>query len=172
MFKNIIAVVDLSSVQQALIEQAVDFAMQYGARLHLAAVRAVPIHWEVSLMDPMLGIVGESDAEAERRLHRATQEAEQLGAFPHSHLLEGVVDEQIVRLAKQIGADLIVISHEDRSLVRRLFDAGAEQKLVRAAPCSVMVVRREVRRLSIRYGTAECGDQPGHGMRKPGSNHP
>ena len=49
------------------------------------------------------------------------------------------VAEQIVASAQQVHADLIVIGHRRRSLVRRLAEASVAKRVIDRARCSVLV---------------------------------
>lgn len=54
----------------------------------------------------------------------------------------------IIRAAKRARADVIVMGWRGRGAVRRLLAGSVSRDVVRAAPCSVLVVRRAVRNVS------------------------
>jgi len=68
---------------------------------------------------------------------RAT--AAQVQVFVHARI--GKAAEEILRLAAEVGADLIFIGSHDKSSVHRLLLGSVSERVVRAARCPVMVVR-------------------------------
>lgn len=51
--------------------------------------------------------------------------------------------EQILRLAADTGADLIVVGHRGRSPIREWLFGSTSRRIISYAPCSVLVVRRK-----------------------------
>lgn len=56
--------------------------------------------------------------------------------------------EAILRAAKRARADVIVMGWRGHGTVRRLLSGSVSRDIVRAAPCSVLVVRRAVRNVA------------------------
>jgi len=65
------------------------------------------------------------------------------GAVQEAHLRRGRKDQEIVRLAEEIGAGLIVLGSRGRGGVRRALMGSVSDSVVRHAHCPVMVVRKE-----------------------------
>jgi nucleotide-binding universal stress UspA family protein len=59
--------------------------------------------------------------------------------LPHE-VISGVIHTAIVKFAKKIDADLIVMSSHGRSGVKRLLAGSATENVVRTARCPVLVV--------------------------------
>jgi nucleotide-binding universal stress UspA family protein len=57
-----------------------------------------------------------------------------------AHLRRGRKDQEIVRLAEEIGAGLIVIGSRGRGGVRRALMGSVSDSVVRHAHCPVLVV--------------------------------
>ena len=57
------------------------------------------------------------------------------------HVSFGRPDREIVLLAGDLGADLIVLGTHGRSRVERVFLGSVAERVLRAAPCAVLVVR-------------------------------
>ncbi|NMM92013.1 hypothetical protein B2J88_48460 [Rhodococcus sp. SRB_17] len=55
------------------------------------------------------------------------------------HLAEGVPAEQIVLQAQEIGADIVVLGHHQRSTLAQRFVGSVEQEVISHAPCAVML---------------------------------
>ncbi len=68
-----------------------------------------------------------------------------LGRCVHASYLAGDPAEQIVRFARKTGFDLLVVGTHGRTGVQRLVLGSVAERIVRQAPCPVLVVRpREV----------------------------
>jgi nucleotide-binding universal stress UspA family protein len=76
------------------------------------------------------------DAEA-KKVHSAG------GTVAEEHLVEGRVAPEIVALAEEIGAGLIVLGSRGRGGIRRALMGSVSDSVVRHAHCPVMVVRLE-----------------------------
>jgi nucleotide-binding universal stress UspA family protein len=71
--------------------------------------------------------------------HRSTAGDKRLIAM---HFRAGRADRAIVELAREIGSDVIVVAAPEATALQRIFFGGTvADRLVRAAPCPVMLVR-------------------------------
>ncbi len=59
-----------------------------------------------------------------------------------SHLPVGDPNSEVIRLAEELRADMLVVGTHDHMGFERLLLGSIAESLVRKAPCSVMVVRR------------------------------
>ncbi len=79
------------------------------------------------------------------------------GTVAAAYLRMGAVDLEIVGLAKELEADLIVMGSRGRRGIRRAIEGSVSDAVIRYAPCPVLVVRS--------YQSAEVResvtDQPG-----------
>ena len=82
--------------------------------------------------------------EAQRLLEAQVQQIEaDGGAVAQAHLRVGRPDEEIVALAEEIGAGLIVMGSRGLGGIRRLLMGSVSVSVVRHAHCPVLVVRAE-----------------------------
>lgn len=104
----------------------VAIAREHGDHQERAAVR--------TSLDRAAAIVAESTAEALR------------GRWPdvRVNVIKGLAGDAIVKRAKAVGADVIVLGWRGHGAVRRLMAGSVSRAVVRHAPCSVLVVRRAV----------------------------
>lgn len=79
--------------------------------------------------------------ELERVRHVCQPVAADLARNMRCHVIVGRVDQELVRFACDCGADLLVIGARDRSAIERLVSGSTSSKIMRAAPCSVVVAR-------------------------------
>jgi nucleotide-binding universal stress UspA family protein len=74
------------------------------------------------------------------------------GAQAQAHLLEGEAPQEIVGLAEEIGAGLIVVGSRGRGGIRRALMGSVSDSVVRHAHCPVMVVRGDEREANVLPG--------------------
>lgn len=85
----------------------------------------------------------ELDEDARRLLDTHVKQIEARGStVSQAHLRVGRPDEQIVALAEEIGAGLIVMGSRGLGGLRRLLMGSVSDSVVRHAHCPVLVVRR------------------------------
>jgi len=63
------------------------------------------------------------------------------GTVAETHLRMGEVDLEIVALAKKLGVDLIVMGCRGQQGIRRAIEGSISDRVIRCAPCPVLVVR-------------------------------
>ena len=122
---------------------AADVAERTGSELHVVHVGEVrpvyPPAWH--------GYVAryeEHQEEAQRLLEEQVQQVKAVGAkVAESHLGMGRPDEEIVVLAQEIGAGLIVTGSRGQGGIRRALMGSVSDSVVRHAHCPVLVVRPE-----------------------------
>lgn len=141
MYKNIMLTVDLneeSSWRKAL-PAAVEYCRGFGATLHVMTVvpdfgmTVVATYFPEGYEEKML-------AEATRKLEAFTA-ANVPDAVPVKHVVgHGTVYQEILRAAKEIDADLIVMGSHRPELMDYLLGPNAA-RVVRHADRSVLVVR-------------------------------
>ena len=135
---------------------AADLADKTGSELHLVHVFDItpwyPTYPEgfglggVEVEDPELQEVLQRTSEQRARelLDAEVEKLRSLGVTPaQAHLVEGGVAQEIVGLAEEIGAGLIVIGSRGRGGIRRALMGSVSDSVVRHAHCPVMVIRPE-----------------------------
>ena len=126
--------------------RAVDLADTTDSELHMVHVGVVPI-----FLKSYPGTLG-----YERRLYEQIEEASREllrkqswrlkavgGTVAGAHLRMGAVDLELVTLAEELGADLIVMGSRGLGKVRRALMGNVSDSVVRHAHCPVLVVRPE-----------------------------
>jgi len=138
--KRILAAHDGSKEADDAFATALDLAALSGARLQVVSVATPP--------EPPTRV------ETEAALDAATQHYEEVfeglrrrarerGVDLESRVLVGHAAEQILRLAAETGADLIVVGHRGRSSIREWIFGSTSRRVVSYASCSVLVVRQK-----------------------------
>ena len=128
-FRSILVPVDGSALAEAAIPCALAIAERAGSRVHFAMV------------------YGDSFPPAPMRLDQiyldelAQRLTERLGYLPSCELLEGPVAPTLVKHARKIGADLIVLTTHGRGGLERAWLGSVTDQLVRSSGIPVLVVR-------------------------------
>ena len=134
---------DFSPLAKAALPHAVGLASAAGAELvllhvlpSLAAYTAPELAGALSV-----SLQRQSRVAAQRQLHRLETQVKGPNFRTHTVLTEGVPFDQIVRAAKRLRCDLIVLATHGRTgLVHAIMGSVAENVL-RRAPCPVLTAR-------------------------------
>lgn len=139
MFAKILHANDGSSQAFQALDVALAIAKQNGSELHMVSVA------EIDYLPEFIEEVREDSGIAARRFHSTIQRArilaEQNGLKLQAHVLTGHPVRDIVRLAGELGADIIVIGATGHSaLYERLIGSRAD-RIIQLAHCPVLVVK-------------------------------
>lgn len=140
MYKNILVAIDLSeeSSWRKALPVAVELVKAFGAQLHVTTVvRDIEAIWKTQYF-PMGYEMMIKDAE--RRLAMLVYENVPHELRPQSTVGHGGIYAEILRIARELGADLIVMASHRPEMKDYLIGANAA-KVVRHAACSVLFVR-------------------------------
>jgi universal stress protein A len=136
---NILVPTDFSADAAYALQQALVLAAREHAHVLLLHVLSRPeIMWPEVVWPMRAHLVHEVQDEAEQRL-QAVAAAQ---PFPIATLvLWGNPATEICRMAQGYGTDLIVMSTHGRTGLAHLFMGSIAERVVRSAPCSVLIVR-------------------------------
>jgi nucleotide-binding universal stress UspA family protein len=142
--KKILVPVDFSANSREAMRVAIRIANESGAELVLAHawyIPAVAFGTEPYELSPM--VIERVADDARRELDRALADAKQLGAArAGSVLVNGVPWSMLTEIAEDDPAfDRIVMGTHGRTGIKRFLLGSVAEKVVRHAPCSVLVVR-------------------------------
>lgn len=138
-YRRILLVVDLSEDSALIGRRAQAIAKASGAHIDLLhVVEFVPVEPMGETLMPAVQIEDDLMDRARERL--ATLAAE-LGVAPESTRIEtGNVKTEIVRIARELGTDLIVLGSRERHGLSILVNL-TEDTILHAAPCDLLAVR-------------------------------
>jgi nucleotide-binding universal stress UspA family protein len=140
--RRILVAHDFSPVNAPLLAAAREWARAFGGhvRLHFVIEETAGLYSYASHMHGTFKeYLAKVQTEAERRFRKMIQE-EWKGINAEGVVTVGSTEEEIIRAAKEYQADLMAIGTHSRARLDRLL-GGVAQKLVRKAPCPVLVVR-------------------------------
>lgn len=144
---KILVATDGSAQAELATRKAVDLAGKIGAELHVVHVGELAAMYHPE----MRGYAYRHEASEKEARELLGEESERLrsaGAdLAGSHLRMGRADVEIVELAEELGADVIVVGSRGLGGFRRALLGSVSDSVVHHAPCPVLVVReREARR--------------------------
>jgi nucleotide-binding universal stress UspA family protein len=144
--RTILYATDFSAASRPAFRAAVDLARRRRARLRLLHVVTPPV---AVLEDTFLSarswrrLEAETLRAARRRLVPLLARARQRGVAASASVARAVVPfEEIVRTARRVGADVIVVGTHGRTGLLRLALGSVAERVVALAPCPVLTVRR------------------------------
>jgi universal stress protein A len=138
--KKILVPIDFSDCSKTALQYAVPFARQFGAELiALHVIERYPAVSDTPTVDFHLFETTAAKA-MERELVKLTEELG-LDLVSRSISRIGVPHFTITSVAREVGADLIVLSTHGRTGLGHLFLGSTAEQVVRYAKCPVLVVR-------------------------------
>jgi universal stress protein A len=141
--KVTVVAIDFSAVGRRALHWALEHVAQVGGSLH--AVHVVDRHWRATDLKTDAGAIARELGDVERV---ATDELRALvgehhGRVPaiHEHVAMGKPADEIVRVARELGAQTIVIGSHGHDSIAHLLVGSVAERVVRTAPCTVVVVK-------------------------------
>jgi nucleotide-binding universal stress UspA family protein len=140
--QNILVPIDFSDVSKDMLEQAAALARAFPASLTLVHVAAPdpdfvgydvgPKHVREYRADELRG--------EHRELQAAAEALREQGIEARALLIQGPTVEMVLKEAKKLAADAIVIGSHGHGAVHRLLLGSVSEGVLRGAECPVLVV--------------------------------
>lgn len=138
-FKKIVVATDGTDFVNKAIDSALDIAELTGGTIHAVYVTDVA---SVTPTSPEWTLVAENmKSESEKALAYVKANAAERNVSCETVALEGSPANEIIRYAKEIDADLIVVGATGKKAVERFLLGSVSEKIVRNATVPVLVVR-------------------------------
>ena len=143
-FKVIVVPTDFSDYSMRALPYAVDLAAKYNARLKVVFVN------EPSLQVSDVAWVGVDERavnsdhvrEARRHLEKLVLEQVPTDVPTDAEILTGNAVEEVIRYARDVNADLIIMATHGRSGVSHMLMGSTAEHVVRKAPCPVLTLKQ------------------------------
>lgn len=140
--KTILVPTDLGEGAEEALDYACELASKLGATIHVLNVIGIP-----AMGVPELGVAITSSVidsvitENQAALDKLVAARCKHATFGQALLRTGDARDIINQTAKEIGADLIVMSTHGRRGLSRMLIGSVAESVVRTAPCPVLAVR-------------------------------
>jgi nucleotide-binding universal stress UspA family protein len=139
MFSKVLVANDGSPGGRRALEAAIELAKRISAQLHMVMVEELP------LFPASIDEIEEEKDEANHRfapvIDWAQAQAKAAGVTIQLHLVPGHAAEAIVALIREHRFDLLVVGFMGHSALYERIIGGTTDRLVRLAPCAVLVVK-------------------------------
>ena len=144
-WNRICCAVDFAEPSRLALVEAADAAKRSGGELTVVHAFSPP-YAALAAMDaiPPAGasVIEELRANLAGQLEALRAEAERItGAPVRARLLEGDPGHEVPRFARETGQELLVVATHGRKGFKRMMLGSVAERIVREAPCSVLVVR-------------------------------
>jgi nucleotide-binding universal stress UspA family protein len=147
-YKRILCPVDFSEFSNAAVEDAAGLAKVTGAELTLLHAYQNPAY-----VLPMQGYVGLGNdfltklrQQLEDEVQAQARGLRDQGISVRTEVIEGVPYKAIIDHAKENNADLIVMGTHGRTGLAHALTGSVAERVVRLAPCPVLVTRRSTKK--------------------------
>jgi nucleotide-binding universal stress UspA family protein len=139
--EKILVPIDGSEPSMRAAEFALKLAKHFGSEIVAIYVIDRVILEEISKIYERHEIEKEIERKAERCLKYIVKSAEREGLKASSILVEGQPHDQIVRHAKLLAADIIVMRSTGRRGINRILLGSVAERVIEYAPCPILVIR-------------------------------
>ncbi len=152
MFKRILAAVDRTELAEEVLETAIAISKRFDSDVHvvhavhegvLAGLLKSDDEDDGTVMGPYGPVETAEADDAESVVRRMREHAEMHGTEITVHMPEGSPGEEIVRVAEEVHADLIVLGAHEKSLVRRLLVGSVSGYVIENGSVSTLIVKPE-----------------------------
>lgn len=141
MFQRILVAIDGSKSSERALDTAMDMAAVWGSGLDLVYVIETGLFSSLPLDNTWEVIYGILRNEGERALSSAKEKADAKGLRVTTHIREGHAGSEILKTAKKVNADLIVVGSHGKSQVDRLLLGSVSSYVVKYSSVTTLVVR-------------------------------
>jgi len=142
--RELVVAVDFSAHAAQAVEAAIELARRYDASLHVVHAYHMPVLVgmpdEVALPPDFWTGVKEA---ASKRLDQVVAEVRSAGVRVTPHLREANPSDAILDVARETGADLIVMGTRGLTGLKHVLLGSVAERTLRLAPCSVLTVKHE-----------------------------
>jgi len=140
----VVIAVDFSATSRYALHWAFDYALHVASVIH--TVHVIDRRWSPGdLLADAASIQRElagAEATALAELRMLTEDARARLGNVHEHVAVGKPADELLRVAAQLGADLLVVGSHGHDPIAHLFVGSNAERIVRNATCPVVVIRQ------------------------------
>lgn len=141
---RILLALDSSASAKAALDRIVTMASHSPLDITITRVLALSRFYRADILEKMTDSWEKQKEAAQEQLESAAAVLRKAGANVSLELIEGShVSEDLLSIAGQIGANLIVVGHKGHTRLEHCFLGSVARRMVCHAPCSVWVHREE-----------------------------
>lgn len=141
--RHLLVAHDFSETSDAALDYALGLAQKLGARVTVVHAYEIPSHGAPEVLILATDWIKQFEVVAREALEKVITGIRARGFEAEAALRKGAAWREINAEAAERKADLIVIGSQGRSGLARVLLGSVADKVVRTAPCPVLVVHRE-----------------------------
>jgi nucleotide-binding universal stress UspA family protein len=142
MFRKVLVAIDGSSQSLRALTTAIDEAKVWNAEVHAAYVIEIGLFSSLPVDNTWEVMYSLLDKEGKEILDGAVAAGAEAGVPFTTHLRQGHAGQELLNLAEEVGADLIVVGSLGKSGIERLLLGSVSSFVVTNSPVTTMVVRK------------------------------
>jgi nucleotide-binding universal stress UspA family protein len=142
MFRKVLVAIDGSSQSLRALTTAIDEAKVWSAEVHAAYVIEIGLFSSLPVDNTWEVMYSLLDKEGKEILDGAIAAGAEAGVPFTTHLRQGHAGQELLNLAEEVGADLIVVGSLGKSGIERLLLGSVSSFVVMNSPVTTMVVRK------------------------------
>jgi len=139
MYRKILLAYDGTETGRVALRQGADLAKSCNAEVFLLAVVDLPTGMLMAESAAPSGLPETQRQDLQRILDEGVERLKARELQVESRLEFGVPAERITQVAEEIGADLIVVGHRERTPLARWWRGSTGSTVLNQAPCSILV---------------------------------
>ena len=139
LIKKVLTLTDGSELSRFALHYAVEIAQQFEAELYLLTV----IDKIPSYIDAVISreVMEKMEQALRDEMVNCSGFCETSGVKCQSEIKYGIPYEEIIKYAREIDADIIVMTTHGRSALAHILLGSVAEKVVRHAPCPVLTIK-------------------------------
>lgn len=139
MYTTVLLAYNGSRSGQEAARQGADLAAACGARVHLLAVVETNVGFVLAEAAAPSGLLMDYQAGVRRVLDEGAEQLRRSGLQVEAHLRSGDPAQEIGLVAKEVGADLVVVGHREQSTLARWWNRSVDSSLLASIQCSLLI---------------------------------
>lgn len=142
--KNVLFAADFSDSSQNALRYATSFAREYGAKLwavHVVDEAANAVCYDMMAGQLLDDLRTDLEQKAREKMERLVPPDKAAGLTWEGVVRKGAPAKEIVDMAEEVEADIIVCGTHGRTGLKHLLFGSVAETVVRLAPCPVLTVR-------------------------------
>jgi nucleotide-binding universal stress UspA family protein len=139
--KTVLVPLDFSRASMQALKYTISFAQEFGSTIHLVHVQPVDEMTAISRAGHLMLNCADAIALMQDRLAEVQRKHDVRFWPDNCHVASGRPFEEICKLAREIEADLIVLPTRGHSGLKHVVLGSTAERVVRYAPCPVLVLR-------------------------------
>ncbi len=141
MFGKILVAIDGSKTSEKARDLVLEMAKSWGAEVHAIYVIETGLFSSIPMDNTWEVIYGMLKAEGEKALGEVKEKAAETDVIAQTYLREGHAGNEILKVAQEAGADLVVVGSHGKTQIDRLLLGSVSSYVVKYSTITTMVVR-------------------------------